>query len=240
MRFSAIVRITSILMVALLPFTALAAETGGVMLYPQGAVLVNGVAVSRSQAGFAGDRYQTAKDSALVMSALGSSIQMGPASDVTYLNAGLRLNNGNAAVSTTNGMSSAVVNLTIRPLGQQARYQIGQSETQVVIAAHEGSLLVSDGQTERIIEPGKALVAQLEPMEFAAADAQQSSDQQPDQNKDKKKRAGGAIPGASTGVSLSKAKAVLIATLVTAGVIVLAFCLVEWCVNNNHPVSPAH
>jgi hypothetical protein len=245
MRCATVFKATSFLLLVIFPVTMLAADPSGVMLYPQGQVLVNGAAVTRSQAGFAGDRYQTAKDSALVLSGFGSSIQVAPMSDVSYLSAGLHLNSGNTMISTTGSMKASVVNLTITPVNPAARYQIQQDATQVIIAAHEGALRVSDGETERILEPGMALVAPLEPQAPAATD--NNNQKKPckevtytDANGVKRKRreCGGAVPAAQTGVSLSKAKAVLIWTLVATGAILLAFCLVEWCVSNDHPVSP--
>jgi hypothetical protein len=249
---SAIFKATSLLLLLAFPVTTLAADPAGMMLYPQGQVLVNGAPISRSQAGFAGDRYQTSKDSALVMSGFGSSVQVAPSSDISFLASGVRLNAGNTMISTSGSFGASVVNLTIKPVNPSARYQIQQSATQVIIAAHEGALRISDGVMERLVEPGMALVADLEPQAPTQTTSDDDFDKkchrrgckvttEQDENGRPKKRCdcGGAIPAAETGVSLSKAKAVLIWTLVATGAILLAFCLVEWCVSNNKPVSPA-
>src|SRR5215469_2497602 len=161
MRTATIFKATSFLLLLVFPVTALAADSSGVVLYPQGQVLVNGAPISRSQAGFAGDRYQTSKDSALVMSGFGSSVQVAPSSDISFLATGVRLNSGNTMIATSGNLSASVVNLTIRPVNPQARYQIQQNATQVIIAAHEGALRISDGVMERVLEPGMALVADL-------------------------------------------------------------------------------
>ena len=251
MRSATICKATSLLLLLVFPLTVVAADSGGVMLYPQGQVLVNGAPVERSQAGFAGDRYQTSKDSALVLSGFGSSIQIAPSSDVSYLASGLRVNSGNTMISTTGSLAASIMNLTVKPVNPQARYQIQQNATQVIIAAHEGALRVSDGQIERIVEPGMALVADLDPQAPSQTGNNDDFDKkchrqgckvttERDENGQPKKRCdcGGAIPAANTGVSLSKAKAILIWTAVAGGSILLAFCLVEWCRSNETPVSP--
>src|SRR5262245_22391151 len=122
MRFSTLTKITSILMIVLLPAATLSAETSGLMLYPQGTVTVNGTAVTHSQAGFYGDRYQTSKNSSLVMSCLGSSIQVAPSSDVTFRSSALRLTSGGAAITTQRGMTSQLAGLTVKPVAAQSRY----------------------------------------------------------------------------------------------------------------------
>ncbi len=250
MRPPIMLKATSLLLLLAFPVTTLAADPAGVMLYPQGQVLVNGAPISRSQAGFAGDRYQTSKDSALVMSGFGSSVQVAPSSDISFLASGVRLNSGSTMISTSGSLAASVVNLTIRPVNPQARYQIQQNATQVVIAAHEGALRISDGVMERVLDPGMALIADLEPQAPSQTGNDDDFDKkchrrgckvttEQDENGRPKKRCdcGGAIPAAETGVSLSKAKAIFIWTAITTGAVLLAFCLVEWCHEHKKPVS---
>ena len=235
MRFSKLTKITSVLMIALLPAANLAAETSGLMLYPQGAVTVNGTAVTHSQAGFDGDRYQTSKDSSLVMSGLGSSIQVAPASDVSFRGSALHLNSGGAAITTQRGMTSQVFGLTVKPVGAQARYSVAANESQIVIGAEEGSVIVSDGTIERIVPQGKALVANLEPLP-AVQNQDQSQGQQNDDKNKKDKRKGGAVPAAqSSGPVLSKAALITIGAIAAGAGIAIAILLA-----NHRPSSPVH
>jgi hypothetical protein len=228
MRFSKLTQITSIFMIVLLPASMFATETSGMMLYPQGTITVNGNSVSHSQAGFDGDRYQTAKDSSLVMSGSGSSIQVAPSSDVTYRNSTLQLNSGGAAITTKNGMASHLVNLTVKPMGEQARYSIAQNDSQIVIGAEEGSIIVSDGTSQRVVPQGKALLANLEPLSVAADQNTSNQSTQDDQGNKNKKKGAGAPPAASGGgggVTLSKTQLILIGGGVGAAIIALAILL---------------
>ena len=226
MRFSKLTQITSIFMILLLPAAMFATEASGMMLYPQGTVTVNGNAVSHSQAGFDGDRYQTAKDSSLVMSGAGSSIQVAPSSDVTYRSSGLQLNLGGAAITTKTGMASHLVNVTVQPVSANARYSIAQNDSQIVIGAEEGSVIVSDGRTQQVVPQGKAFVATLEPL---GADDQSTGNQssQDDQDKNKKKKAGAppAAQGGDAGITISKGKLILISAAAGSAIIALAVLL---------------
>src|SRR5262249_113611 len=126
-----------------------------------------------------------------------------------------------------------VANLTIRPMGDQARYSIAQNEKQVVIGAEQGAVVVSDGVTQLTIPQGKAFVGNLEAL--AAQDPKNDPSQtqsQDDQNKDQRRRAAGGAGGGGVGVSLSKGALIAIAAGVGAGVIALAILLA-----NRQPAS---
>lgn len=221
------------IMLLLFPLATFAADTGVAIVYPDHAVKVNGAGVDRSQAVLEGDRLNTAESGATI-AVSGATLQMGKDSDLVFRSRGPRVMGGSLAVTTSKALPAEVVNLHVEPATQGARYLISQEGAKLVIAAMEGSVRVSDGKQTVTVEQNKALLAKLEPLGVEAASAQDNTQNNGNQNDNKKKKgaAGGAIPAAGIGVTLSKAELVTIAALAAVGGAVAAFLL-----TNRKPAS---
>ena len=219
------------IMLFLFPLATFAADSGVAIVYPDHSIKVNGAGIERSQAVLEGDRLNTAESGATI-AVSGATLQMGKDSDLVFRTRGPRVMAGSLAVTTSKALPAEVVNLRVEPATQGARYLISQEGAKVVIAAMEGSVRVSDGKQTVTVEQNKALMAKLEPLgvETVAQDNTQNNGNQNDNNK--KKKAGGAIPAAGIGVTLSKAELVTIAALAAVGGAAAAFIL-----TNRKPAS---
>jgi hypothetical protein len=235
------VKFVSVLMALVTPLSLMSADTGA-MLYPQGNVTVNGANLSRSQAVFSGDRIQTFSNSAATITASGSSVQVAPLSDVVFADKALTVASGGTSVTTTTGLPGKLYNLTIEP-ARNARYQFGERDGQVVVAALEGAVKLSDGRTTMVVNPGKAMVAKLGPLPQNPPSTSGAAPAAQDQTNDRRNKspAGGAVPAAGVGITLSKAQLLEIAgaAAVIGAVLVLVLTRKPKCKKNASPSNPS-
>ncbi|HZQ92215.1 MAG TPA: hypothetical protein VFA60_10520 [Terriglobales bacterium] len=128
------------------------------MLFPQGKVTVNGTPLMRSTALFAGDKVSTGEQGTVTLSMPGSAVQINSQSEVQYDAGQLRVSTGSVLVNTQRGLKAQLLNLTVTPDNPKARFNLGQRNDKVVIAALEGAVRVSDGKSEMLLQPGKAIM----------------------------------------------------------------------------------
>jgi hypothetical protein len=150
------VKSVSLIMALFFPFAMLAADTNA-MAFPNGAVRVNGNALSAPTAVFAGDKISTDKGS-LSMTVAGSTVQVANESAVTYSPNEMSLSGGGIKVSTTTGFSGQVRNLTVRPQGNgKTVYTVAERDGKVMIASLEGNLTLSDGRGQVMLASNHAV-----------------------------------------------------------------------------------
>lgn len=151
-----LIRVLSLCLVFVLPASLLCAETHAAMVFASGIASLNGTALPRSTAVFAGDILETAKNSAIIINANGSTVQIGATSKVKFQGDALDLNSGVTQVTTNNGMKVQADTLTVAPMKQAAKYQVSRAPGKVVVAALSGSVSVLNGKMTDVLTAGEA------------------------------------------------------------------------------------
>jgi hypothetical protein len=152
----------------------------GAVLQAAGKVQVNGADSRKITTLFSGDSIHTDPDSVANIIASGSSILVMPNASVKFLGNAVEVNQGGVAIATSVGMAAEADGLTIAPApgGQkQSRFEVGETEDSVVVAALQGNVAVSDGQQTSTTQEGQETTHK------------------------KKRKEGGAVPGAKTSLT---------------------------------------
>ncbi len=237
-------RLTAIFLVLLLPASLLAADTGAVVRSYAG-VRVNGVAAISGFTVFDGDTVQTRLGSPATISSNGNVVVLAGDSGLRYSNSEIELTNGSATINTTRGMRSTVTGVSIRPTSNSAKYEIIQSDKEIVVGARQGTVEIADASGTLLLKQGMAAtIVPQAPVPASSASApknSQSTATTDDQEKERRKRRGAApIPastqGAATaGVSHAKMYAI-IGGIVGAG----AFIGLQAMRGDSSPTCPSN
>ena len=148
-------KIVAIALALIFPATAFSSENA--VLFPHGNVNVNGKALAGTSTLFAGDQVSTGADGSVVLTAHGSSVQLASSSSMSYGSDGVAVANGGVTVSTSTGLASHTLGITVEPAAQQAaRYILVHRDGNIGIAALQGALRISDGRQEMTLASGKA------------------------------------------------------------------------------------
>lgn len=156
MKQSRLWNVVSVVMALVFPMSMMAGGTGA-MAVPSGPVTVNGSAMARPAAIFAGDRIETAAGS-MSLTMTGSAVQVAPGSSVVYEPSRLQLAGGGVRVSTTSGLAGQVRNLSVRPAGNgQSQYTVAERQGKILIAALQGAVQVNDGRQQILVAANHAV-----------------------------------------------------------------------------------
>jgi len=206
-------KLLSLIMVALLPVSLLAADCGGAMLYAKGTAWVNGSSVPRSSAIFPGDLVQIKSNSVANINAVGSNALIIADSLVKFEGGTLAVEHGSVSVGTSKKMSTRTDEITVAPASEVwTQYEVREKDGTVQIIAQKGDVTISDEMGTSTLSEGR-----------------QATREQPSK-KDKKK--GGAIPAA--GGSILDSRFAMLGGIGVAGV------LTGWVLSRgDEPVSPA-
>ena len=148
-------KIMAIALALIFPATAFSSENA--VLFPHGNVNVNGKALAGTSTLFAGDQVSTGPDGSVVLTAHGSSVQLASSSSMSYGTDGVAVANGGVTVSTSTGLASHTLGITVEPAEQQAaRYILVHRDGKIEIAVLQGALRIRDGQSEVTLASGKA------------------------------------------------------------------------------------
>lgn len=172
------VRTLSLFLIFAFPLSLLSAETHAAMVFATGTASLNGAALPRSTTVFTGDVLETAKNSAIIINAKGSTVQIGATSNVQFQGDTISLNSGIAQITTHNGMRVQANALTIAPNRSVAKYQVTRSPGKVMVAALNGSVSVLNGGTSDVLSAG---------------DTRTYTDDQDNKDKRKRDKAGAVI-----------------------------------------------
>lgn len=172
---SRILKVLSLFLIFALPTSLLCAETRAAMVFASGVASLNGTALPRSTSVFAGDVLETSKNSAIIINANGSTIQMGASSRVQFQGDSIDLGSGVTQVTTHNGMKVQADALTVAPVDRTAKYQVTRGTGKVMVMAMNGSVSVLNGKVSDVV---------------AAGEAKTYSDDQDDKDKKKRDKAG--------------------------------------------------
>jgi hypothetical protein len=215
--------VVSCVLLILLPASLLAADSTAAMLYTKGTAWVNGAHVPRaSSAIFSGDMLQTRSDSVANINSAGSSITVLSDSLVQFDGAGVKIEHGTVAVSTSKGVGTTAGDVKVAPVSSSwTEFNVTDVDGTVRIAARKGDLTIFDGKDTFTLAQGQE------------TSRDESSNQSDKENKKKsKKRAAAAAPGAEGGILNSP-----IAIGIGAGAIgiVTAWVLLQ----DDDPASPS-
>jgi hypothetical protein len=189
MGMAAFRKLVSCVLLVILPGSLLAADSGGAMLYANGAAWLNGGHVPNSSAIFSGDLVQTRSDSAANIHALGSSVTVLGDSLVQFEGASLKVEHGGVAVSTSKGMATTAGDVRVAPVSNAwTEFNVTDTDGTVRIAARKGDLTITDEQGTTTLQQGQETTRD------------EQSDQTDRSRKKNKNRTGGAAPAAGGGM----------------------------------------
>jgi hypothetical protein len=174
-------------MIAVVPGSLWAADSGPAMLYARGTAWINGGAVPRTSAVFPGDLVQTRSDSVASINASGSNVVVLADSLVKFEGPAVALEHGSLRVATSKGLSTHTGDVTVAPASNGwTEFEVKQiSDDSVQIVAQKGDVTVSDGSSTSTLSQGQ----------------QTTVDNSSEEKKKKKRRkGGGAVPASAGGV----------------------------------------
>lgn len=196
------------------PVFLLADEPKAAMLYARGNIWVNGAAIPRSTAIFAGDLIQTKANSAASINLPGVNATVLPDSLVKFAGKTIELEHGGLTLLSANQMAAEIGDVRVQPASTDwSEFWVGDVDGNVTIMARKGDLTVTDETGTSTLSAGQETTRE-------------------ESQKKKKKRAGGAIPAATGGIMDSKAA--LIAGIAAVGGITTIVLL-----QREDPISPA-
>lgn len=143
-----------VLMAIVLPAAMVMAEAPAAMLYATGNAMLNGNAVSRSSAVFAGDKIQTSQNSSASLNLNGSTVLVPANTAIEFKGDGILLQSGSVTISTTSGLKAEVGALTIAPRTSSAKFEIRAEKGDVFIAARSGELSLTDAKGTTTLQSG--------------------------------------------------------------------------------------
>lgn len=210
--------VLSCLMALLIPMQLLAADTAAAMLYTNGSTWVNGSAVPKSAAVFAGDMVQTRPDTIARINASGSSVMVLADSLVKFQGPSVDIEHGAVQVGTSRGLATKAGEVTIKPAATSwTEFQVADVDGQVQILATKGDVTVQDQQGTTTLSQGQ---------QTTRDDSSQPA------KKKHRKRGSGAAPAAHGGIMDSK-EAILVGAGIVGGV--TAWVLLQ----DEEPMSPS-
>ena len=155
----------AIAMAVVFPMSLIAAESHSAVVYAANSVAINGTAVNKSNAVFAGDKLQVMKDSSATITASGTSVLVPAGSMVTYNGDSVSLDqNAAVRVTTQSGMGVRASGISIAPSHNSAKFEVARYNGRVFIAARQGSVVIADASgSHALAEGGTTSVADPEP-----------------------------------------------------------------------------
>ncbi len=152
------VKVLCCVMLLVFPASVVLAESRAAMAMASGVAALNGSALSRSAAIFAGDQLETGANSAITISANGSTVLVGANSRLHYFGDSVELHLGTTQVSTTKGMKLETDTVSAEPnKGGTGKYRVDRAEHTVVIAALSDELRVNNNGESTVLEPGSTM-----------------------------------------------------------------------------------
>jgi hypothetical protein len=200
-------------MLAIVPGSLLAANSGAAMLYAKGTTWLNGGAVPNSSAIFPGDLVQTKSDSTANLNASGSSVMILPDSTVKFEGDAVAVNHGGVSITTDKGLQTHAESLTVTPASRSwTEFDVNNVNGKVQILARKGNLSINDGSETTTLPQGQQTTR--------------------DESTKHSKRGGGAAPAAGGGLLDSP-------IVVAAGGAAIG-ALITWvALQSSNPSSPA-
>jgi hypothetical protein len=144
------------MMVALLPASLMAADSGAAMVRPYGSAWLNGTAVEQPSTVFPGDLVQTSSTSALKIRSSGSSVTVLSDTLVKFEGSAISVEHGGVKLATSKGMIARAGIVTATPASSAwTEFELTHVDGMVRIAALKGDLQISDGSQTTTLPQGQ-------------------------------------------------------------------------------------
>jgi hypothetical protein len=210
MKMNIVREVVCCMMIAVVPASLMAADSGAAMVRPYGAAWLNGIAVQQSSAIFPGDLVQTSSSSALKIRTPGSSVTVLSDSAVKFGEGQVSVEHGGVQMLTSKGMFARAGIITATPASSGwTEFELTHGNGTVQITALKGDLQISDGSQTTTLPQGQ---------QTTQKDSEQS------QNKEetpvpaaKKNRKGVIILAVAGGAAAVAIVAVVASSLASAG-----------------------
>ena len=164
--FRCVSKLVALALVVFLPYSLMAADMQGAMLYATNSVAVNGATVTNTSAIFPGDKVSVADNGAATITLNGTSILVPKLTALTFNGNSVSLEPRAAvSVTTSAGMAAEIKNIKISPAKNgPAQYQVARYNGRVFVAAKQGDVLVVDPTGSHVLPEGKTTsIADPEP-----------------------------------------------------------------------------
>ncbi|PYV58167.1 MAG: hypothetical protein DMG91_04830 [Acidobacteria bacterium] len=217
MRLPVLRAVTIWTVIASLPLASFGADSTAGILHTSGATWINGAAVPKSSAVFAGDLVQTKPGALASINSPGSNVMLFADSLLKYGAKDIVLQHGSVAVATSNSFSARVGEITVTPATKgSTEFRVTEHDGVVQVVAQRGDVNISDGSQTSTVSQGQ----------------QTTLSTQTTEHKRKRRRGGAAIP-AGSGTILNSTAAVYVGAAVAGGV--ATWVLLE----DPKPISPS-
>jgi hypothetical protein len=149
-----LLKLVSVVTIFMFSATTLFADPSTAMLYPVGAVLLNGSSVPGATAIFNGDLVKTMGGSIANFSTKNSHISITADTSVKIEGSGVNLMSGVVTVDTHGGCSTHAARYTVSPSGATAKYRVLRKDDAIVVASLGGPLVVTWGTNSKMLASG--------------------------------------------------------------------------------------
>ncbi len=162
--------VLAVVMSAAFPVSVWCAEMQGAILNVAGPAFVNGRAVNRSTAVFAGDKLQVPAAGNGFLSFAGASVMIAPGSALTFQGKAISLEpDSGVSITTTAGIPVISGKLMISPARPDGRFEVARAGGITLVAAKTGSVNVFDGSSTTTVAAGStASIADPDPQQPGA------------------------------------------------------------------------
>jgi len=149
-------RLVCWMMIACIPVSLSAADTGAAMLEGRGTVWLNGSALPRSSAIFPGDLVQTKPESVATITASGSSVIIQSDSLITFGDNAVSLEHGSVSVATSKAMAAHVLEVSVTPASRVwTEFEVTDVNGTVEVIARKGDVTVVCGKDSDTLSEGQ-------------------------------------------------------------------------------------
>jgi|SRR5271165_2340558 len=212
----------SCLLAMLVPAQLLAADSSSAsaMLYANGQTWLNGGAVPKSTAVFAGDLVQTHSDATANINSTGSNVMVLADSLVKYEGPAVEIEHGAVRIATSSGFATKAGDLTVKPAGSAwTEFQVTDVDGRAQIVASKGDVTIQDNQgTTTTLQQGQQTT--------------RDDTTNPEKKKKRRRKGAGAATAAGGGL-MSSPWAIYTAGAVAGGI-------TTWVLlQHDEPVSPS-
>lgn len=132
----------------------LEAQNNAAILDVNGSVTLNGAQIGSSTSIFVGDRLEIPRSSAASINRSGSSVVVRPNSSIRYEQSNIEITSGAARISTSDGMSARMGQITISPTSGVAKFDVGRVDNVLFVASRGGDLTLNNSGRITTLESG--------------------------------------------------------------------------------------
>jgi hypothetical protein len=149
------------MMIAFVPASLMATDSGAGMVRPYGTAWLNGTPVAQSSTIFPGDFVQTSSASALNIQTPGSSVMVVSDSVVKFEGDAVQVDHGGVKLMTSKGMFARAGMVSATPASTAwTEFKLTHENGEILIVALKGDLQISDGTQTTTLPQGQQATQQ--------------------------------------------------------------------------------